>query len=372
MRKQVKNELLLLCGLTAAALYATRSRRAALLPVMLGGFLAAQRSSRPSFRGQSVVITGGSRGLGLALARELVHEGANVTLLARDADELTRARQSLEGEDRGEVWTVVCDVTDPGQLRDAFDQAAGNFGGIDLLINNAGAITVGPWETMEMKDFEAQMKLHLYSVIEATRLVLPYLRARSSGKRIVNICSMGGRVAVPHMLPYDTSKFALSGFSQGVGAELAHEGISVTTIYPALMRTGSPIQAVFKGDHEKEFAWFQSADVFPGLSISAQNAAKQIIQAARERRWELIPSVPGKIRMAVAAFFPELMGWGLSQLGRLLPAGQSRQYKTGAQSRRLFDEMPVTKVLVERARESERELNQTPKDDPEYNMGLLH
>lgn len=368
MQKQVKNELLWACGLAALALYASNRKKAALIPAAAAGWLAVQKIKSDSFEGHSAVITGGSRGLGLALAKVLVKEGAHVTLLARDVTELAKAQQilmSLNGP-VAHVHSIVCDVTEKDSLQRALNEVAEKFGGIDLLINNAGAITVGPWETMEQKDFEAQMNLHVYAPMNAIRFSLPFLRRSNSGKRIVNICSMGGRVAVPHMLPYDTSKFALAGFSQGVAAELASEGISVTTIYPTLMRTGSPIQAVFKGNQEKEFAWFQAGDIFPGLSMDADQAAQKIIEAARERRWELMPSILGHVRQTAAAFFPEIVGKIMSFMGSLMPAGESREYKTGAQSRSLFDRLPFSAM----AHAPEVELNQKPKADPKYNMGL--
>jgi len=376
MRTRVKNELLMLCGLGTLALLRSNRKRLALLPAAAGGYLLTRlliESTTPqSFRGQSAIITGGSRGLGLALARELVNENCNVTLLARDEDELKRAKKELDKFSRGEVHIVVCDVTDNVQLSKAIHEAADLYDGVDLLINNAGAIVVGPWESMNQQDFEAQMKIHLYAAMNSIRVALPFLRQKTSGKRIVNICSMGGRMAVPHMLPYDTSKFALSGFSQGLATELYDEGISVTTIYPGMVRTGSPIQAVFKGEHEKEFAWFQSADVIPGFSTSARNAAKEIIQAARERRFELMPFLPAKLRLGLASFFPELVAYTLVLLNRLLPQGQSGEYKTGAQSREIFDKSILTKVFKSSARKAEKDSNQWPKIDAKNNMGVIH
>lgn len=376
MRTRVKNELLMLCGLGTLALLRSNRKRLAVLPALASGYLLTRilvESTNPeSFRGQSAVITGGSRGLGLALARQLVNENCNVTLLARDEEELRRAKLELEKLNRGQVHIIACDVTDNAQLSSAIHEAADLHDGIDLLINNAGTIVVGPWESMTQQDFEAQMDIHLYATMNSIRITLPFLRQKTSGKRIVNICSMGGRVAVPHMLPYDTSKFALSGFSQGLATELYDEEISVTTIYPGLMRTGSPIQAVFKGEHEKEFAWFQSADVLPGFSTAAQDAAKQIIEAARERRFELMPFLPAKLRLGLATFFPELVAYTLVVLNRLLPKGQSGEYKTGAQSREVFDRSILTKVFKSSAQKAEKEFNQTPKYDAKDNLGLLH
>ncbi|MES2802096.1 MAG: SDR family oxidoreductase [Bdellovibrionota bacterium] len=376
MRTRVKNELLMLCGLGTLTLLRSKRKRLAILPAMASGYLLTRlliESTTPqSFRGQSAIITGGSRGLGLALARELINENCNVTLLARDEDELKRAKKELDKLNRGEVHIITCDVTDNVQLSKAIHEAADLYDGVDLLINNAGSIVVGPWESMNQQDFEAQMRIHLYAAMNSIRVALPFLRQKTSGKRIVNICSMGGRVAVPHMLPYDTSKFALSGFSQGLATELYDEGISVTTIYPGLMRTGSPIQAAFKGDHEKEFAWFQSADVLPGFSTAAQDAAKAIIQAARERRFELMPFLPAKLRLGLASFFPELVAYTLVLLNRLLPVGQSGEYKTGAQSREIFDKSILTKAFKSSARKAEKDLNQWPKVDAKENMGLIH
>ncbi len=376
MQTRVKNELLMLCGLGTLALLRAKRKRLALVPAMASGYLLTRlliESTNPqSFRGQSAIITGGSRGLGLALARELVNENCNVTLLARDEDELKRAKKELDKFNRGEVHIVVCDITDNVQLSKAIHEAADLYDGVDLLINNAGAIVVGPWESMTQQDFEAQMNVHLYATMNSIRVALPFLRQKTSAKRIVNICSMGGRVAVPHMLPYDTSKFALSGFSQGLATELYDEGISVTTVYPGMMRTGSPIQAVFKGEHEKEFAWFQAADVIPGFSTSARDAAKEIIQAARERRFELMPFLPAKLRLGLASFFPELVAYTMVLLNRLLPQGQSGEYKTGAQSREIFDKSILTKAFKSSARKAEKDSNQWPKIDAKESMGVLH
>jgi short-subunit dehydrogenase len=321
-----------------------------------------------SFKGRVALITGGSRGLGLALAKRLVREGAMVSILARDAKELLRAKNILTTyapEDR--VMIYECDITDENQLSAAFEKTISRFGDIDVLINNAGSILVGPFESMLMEDFEAQMKLHLYANISATQKILPVFRRKRDG-RIINICSMGGKVAVPHMLPYDSSKFALAGFSQGIAAELAKENIAVTTVYPTLMRTGSPIQAVFKGDAKKEFAWFANADVFPGFSMAAEEAADKIIEASRERKSEFYPSLIGKFRMTVGHFFPELMIFMMGVMNRLMPNGKSYLYRTGAQC--LADDSYLTSGLRQSASRAEGELNQEQKSNPEFNIGL--
>src|SRR6186997_1202822 len=111
-----------------------------------------------------------------------------------------------------------------------------------------------------------------------TLAVLPDMRKRRSG-RIVNITSIGGKLGIPHLLPYSASKFAAVGFSQGLRAEVAAEGIKVITVVPGLMRTGSPRNAIFRGRHRSEYAWFSISDALPGVSISAEQAARRIIEA---------------------------------------------------------------------------------------------
>src|SRR6185503_4123757 len=121
--------------------------------------------------------------------------------------------------------------------------------------------------------------------------VLPEMRARREG-RIVNITSIGGKISVPHLLPYSASKFALVGLSEGLRAELAKDGIVVTTICPGLMRTGSPRNATFKGQHRAEYAWFSIGDSLPVTAMSADRAARQILTACKRGEAEVVLSVP--------------------------------------------------------------------------------
>lgn len=369
MNKSAKNELMFLTAAGTLLALAFKHKKTAFALAAGTAALALSKSNRiNTFTGKTVIITGGSRGLGLALAKKLVAEDANVCLLARTEKDLHAALQILENENpNASVLTCVCDVTDAHQFQQAVNRTIERWGTVDVLINNAGAILVGPFDSMTEEDFEAQLKIHLYANMSATKEVLKHFRRVGDGQ-IINICSMGGKIAVPHMLPYDTSKFALAGFSQGLTAELANENISVMTVYPALMRTGSPIQAVFKGDSEKEFSWFASADVLPGLSAAASDVADQILAAARERRTELIPSFIGKARMAAGIIFPELMLWAMGVLNRMMPKNKTNHYQTGAQSR--TENSYLIPGLKGRSEKAEIELNQVEKNDPEFNIGL--
>src|SRR5437016_396384 len=227
------------------------------------------------FRGKTVLITGGSRGLGLVLARQFVAEGAKVAICARDADELDRAFEDLARRG-GRVVTVPCDLTVPEHVNEMVAVVERRLGPIDVLINNAGIIGIGPVDHMGLDDFHKAMAGNFYSALHSTLAVLPRMRGRKRG-RIVNITSIGGKVSVPHLLPYSASKFALVGLSEGLRAELARAGIQVSTICPGLMRTGSPRHAFFKGRHRAEYAWFSISDSLPLTSISAESAAGEIL-----------------------------------------------------------------------------------------------
>ena len=131
------------------------------------------------------------------------------------------------------------------------------------------------------------MAVHLWGPLETMQAAVPQMRRQGSG-RIVNISSVGGKVGVPHLVPYSASKFALTGLSEGLRAELMKDGIVVTNVCPGLMRTGSPRNAVFKGKHRAEYAWFSISDALPVTSIQVERAARQIIAACKRGDAELI------------------------------------------------------------------------------------
>src|SRR4051794_21356977 len=272
----------------------------------LGAWWLYRTLARPaySFRDRTAFITGGSRGLGLVLARELIARGARVAVCARDSVELDLAYDDLH--DRGgRVVALQCDVTEQQQVRRAIAEAQSRLGPIDVLINNAGIIGVGPLETQTLADFERCMAIHFWASLYTTLEVLPHMRARKQG-RIINVSSFGGKVAVPHLVPYCASKFALVGLSNGLRAELAGTGVAVTTINPGLMRTGSHLNAEFKGQHDREYAWFALGDALPLLSTSAESAAKAILDASARGDGEVVLTLPAKLVVLINALFPNL------------------------------------------------------------------
>jgi NAD(P)-dependent dehydrogenase (short-subunit alcohol dehydrogenase family) len=244
------------------------------------------------------------------MARQLLHQGARVAICARDELELERARSDLSQDD-GRVLSVPCDITDWGQVHAMVRLVQQHFDRIDVLINNAGAIQVGPVELMTLEDFEEAMKVHLWGPLYTILAVLPAMRQRREG-RIVNISSISGKVSMPHLLPYNASKFALVGLSKGLRAELAKDGIVVTTVCPGLMRTGSPRNAFFKGQHRAEYAWFSISDALPFFSQRAERSAAQIIAACKRGDAEVVLSLPAKLATTVHGLFP---GWTTDVLG---------------------------------------------------------
>jgi len=302
MNKSVMNTLLGFAA-GAGALFCLRALR--------------QRGRFYDLRGRVALITGGSRGLGLVIARELAREGALLAICARDREELERAEEELTGLGAA-VLALPCDVTDQADVAELICRVQDYFGRIDVLINNAGVIEVGPMEVITLDDFREAMKTHFWGPLYTTLAVLPEMRRRGEG-RIVNISSIGGKISVPHLLPYSASKFALTGLSEGLRAELADSGVLVTTVCPGLMRTGSTRNALFKGQHRREHAWFSISASLPLLSMAAQDAARQIITACKRGDAELVLTLPGKLASLFHGIFPGLTADLLGAINLLLP-----------------------------------------------------
>lgn len=285
------------------------------------GLEALGRLREADLSGQAVLITGGSRGLGLALARELAGEGCRVAICARDETELARARAELEGAG-AEVLAVPCDVRDQRQVETMVAAVTARFGGIDLLINNAGIILVGPVETMTAADFHRAMETDFWGVVYPTLAVLPQMRARRGG-RIATIASVGGKVSMPHLLPYNCAKFAAVGFSEGLRAELAADGIVVTTVVPGEMRTRSHLHAEFGGDREGEYRWFALGASSP-LTMRADRAAQTIVRRIKRGTAQLTFPISAKLGARLNGLFPGATASALGLVDRLLPDADGR------------------------------------------------
>lgn len=320
----------------------------------LAGVWAFRRARAASLRERVVLITGGSRGLGLLVARELGRRGARVAICARDAAELERAKSLLAAQ-RVAVLTVPCDISQPGQVQDAVAKVERALGPVEVLVNNAGIATVGPVEAMTEADYAKAMGVHFWGPLHSTMAVLPGMRARRWG-RIVNISSIGGKVAIPHLVPYSASKFALTGLSEGLRAELLKDGILVTTVCPGLMRTGSPVNVEFTGQPDAEKAWFSISDALPLFSMSARRAARQIAAACARGDAEVILSWQAKLIAWVHGLTPGFVANVLGVVNRALPdAGAAPRRARGLEVRSKWAPSRLT-ALGDHAAEENNEL----------------
>ena len=261
--------------------------------VILGATLFARQLRRLralDLTDRIVLITGGSRGLGLLMAREVGHLGGRVVIAARDEAELLRAERDLLAHDI-HASVIVADVASEEDARRIITQVIDRHGRLDVLINNAGVITVGPIDHMSVADFEEAMATNFWGPLHTM------LAAHSSHARA------GARPHRQHLLnrrqdrraasgAYSASKFALTGFSEVVFSGAGAHGILVTTVCPGLMRTGSTYNAWFKGRHRAEFAWFAIVGLAAGaLDRAAGELRAQIIDAMRHGDCRAHPDV---------------------------------------------------------------------------------
>lgn len=281
-------------------------------------FAYARRDARiGSWCGRVALVTGGTRGFGLLLARELASDGCSVAICARDETELRRAQEDLL-EWGADVLAVRCDVTDQRQVEQMVGRVLERFGRIDVLVNNAGGIGVGPIESATVEDFRHAREVIFDGAVHCVLAVLPKMLERGGG-HVINVSSIGGRIAMPHLVPYDSAKFALTGFSEGLRAELAPQGICVTTVFPGTMRTGSYRNAMFKGRRDGEFTWFALASTLPWLSTSAERVARAAIRGAKLGKAEVIVPFHAKVLTLLHGVAPATTGAVAGWLARALP-----------------------------------------------------
>jgi NAD(P)-dependent dehydrogenase (short-subunit alcohol dehydrogenase family) len=334
------------------------------MTAILGGTAAAvavRRLRAVDLRGRSALVTGASRGLGLLLACELARQGCDrVAICARDQRELVDAAGLVE-ECGADVVALPCDVADPDAVDRFVAEVGRRFGGVDVLVNNAGIIQVGPARSMTLQDFREAMDIMFWGTVHFTERVLPMMRARGRGL-IVNITSIGGKVAVPHLLPYACAKFATVAYSEGLHAELAGEGIRVTTVVPGLMRTGSFLRARFKGAApDIEFALFSVLANAPLASMDAARAARRVVDGARRGAAEIILTLPANIAVRAHGIAPGAASEVLGVVARLLPgvAEADAASVTGLELQERLDSRLLA-IATRWGQDAARRLNQLP------------
>ncbi|MBV9792498.1 MAG: SDR family NAD(P)-dependent oxidoreductase [Actinobacteria bacterium] len=327
------------------------------LAAALGTTLVLRPRAEDDLRGEVAVVTGASRGLGLLLATELAGRGCRLLICARDEAELDEAAARLRATG-AEVATVTCDLTGAGAAERLVEAARERYGRLDIVVANAGIIRVGPVESTTPADYETAVALMALAPVRLALAALPVMQAQGHG-RIVTITSIGGKLSVPHLLPYSTAKFAAVGFSEGLRAELGRRPVTVTTVVPGLMRTGSHLNAEFAGRQDEEFTWFGLGASLPVISMDAERAARQIVAGVAQRRPEVLLTPAGQVVSRLAAVSPGLTATVLHAVQNLaLPAPDADgQAEPGRQLRPSLPE-PVYGALTTLGRAAAQRFNQ--------------
>jgi NAD(P)-dependent dehydrogenase (short-subunit alcohol dehydrogenase family) len=309
------------------------------------------------------LVVGGSRGLGLLIAKELLQRGRHVVIAARDAEELGRAVEHLGGSGRAEAR--VCDVRDRDAVHRLVEDVEANVGPIETVMTVAGVIHTGPAEAMTYEHFEDAINTMTWGPIHVALSVLPHLRERRAG-HIGTVTSIGGMVSPPHLLPYATAKFGAVGFSDGLAAELQGTGVTATTIVPGLMRTGSHERAYFTGNAPHEYAWFATAATLPGVSMDAERAARRMVDAVLAGKPMIVLTplawVGARVRGLVPATTTRVMGLANRALPGVPESGSGETIE-GRQADRMLDSR-VVRFLTKLGRKAAERNNERPGSRP--------
>jgi short-subunit dehydrogenase len=292
------------------------------------------------------LVAGGSRGLGLLMARDLARHGYLPVLWARDADELARAVAVLRDEGYA-ARAMVCDVREHEAVEDIVTTIESEIGPIQVVVHVAGIIQVGPLQSLTREHFQQAIDTMTWGPVNVALAVLPAMRRRGSG-HIGIITSIGGLVSVPHLLPYSTAKFGAVGFSNGLRAELAGTGVTVTTVAPGLMRTGSHLRAEFTGDAPAEYAWFAPGASLPLVSMDAERAAARIVRGILRGRSIVLLTPLAKVGARVAGVAPATTAAAMSLMAQLLPGAPAGPTGTveGRVARRVLASPLVERLTV--------------------------
>ncbi len=243
------------------------------------------------FEAKLALITGGSSGIGLELAKQLVSSGSSVILLARDQTKLTEARNMLTSSRLlpGQiVETISVDVTDATALKSALDQTVTSFGVPHFLFNCAGVALPGYVEELDLDVFKWTMDIDYHGTVNTTKLLLPYLLQRGSG-HIVNFSSLAGVLGVFGYSAYSSAKFAVRGFSDVIRAELKPKGIKVSIVYPP--DTDTPQLA-----YENQFKPFETRELAKSdKPISPSLVASQTLKGVERGTYAIIPGADAKL-----------------------------------------------------------------------------
>lgn len=257
----------------------------------------------------TVLITGASQGIGKATALLFARNGYNVVLAARSHDRLAALAQELKTFNHSAL-AIPTDVRDAEQVQSLVQQALAEYGSIEVLVNNAGIYMSGPVDSHPLEDWHLVIDTNLWGYIHTIHALLPHFVERRSGT-IVNVISIGGKVPVPYLVPYSTSKFALTGLTKALESELSPKGITVCGIYPNLIKSDFMERAVFRGkDAEDEHSRRQQVEQVlsvPGVE-KPEDVANAVWNAVKNKQTEVIV---GSANLSIVSnrLFPDLVQW---------------------------------------------------------------
>ena len=249
-----------------------------------------------NLEGKSAVVTGSTKGIGRAIAEALVREGANVCVSARDEGEVEQTVAGLNEIDRGRAAGAVCDVRDYEQVRALFEHAVAEFGGVDVLVNNAGVGHFGRVDEMPPETFRAVLETNLFGVFYCCRLSVPLMKQRGGGY-IINISSLAGANPHPEMAAYNASKFALNAISDALRVEVAGRGISVTTVYPGTTRTA--FRENSRRTKSEKRGWRPKG-------VTPERVAERIARAAEKGGRDVYVTIPDRLFVTGTMLAPGL------------------------------------------------------------------
>ena len=256
-----------------------------------------------AFRGQAVIVTGASAGIGKALALNLAYLGARVSLAARRVDRL----EEVAAECRAlgaEVLVIQTDVADETQCKALIEKTVSAFGGLDMLINNAGLAAIALFDDFpDLSLFRHTMDVNFYGAVNCTYYALPYLK-QSKG-RVVAISSVGGKAAIPYNTPYCASKYGIHGFYDSLRMELYQHGVSVTVICPWWVVTEFHEAQLDKNGIPRGP---QGRAIYSNKMMTANRCAEITLRAAYKRRREVLMG-PGALTVWLKTLAPGVLDW---------------------------------------------------------------